>query len=70
MVDNNSHDKFPKILIDQKNDFASIQLKNGIEKKSYLKNGIIFSEDKNGNFIEIQILNLKKFLTNKLKKAS
>ena len=62
MVDNNDHDKFPKVLIDKKNDFASIQLKSGVEKKSYLKNGIIFSEDKNGNFIEVQILNLKKFL--------
>jgi len=59
MVNNNNHDKFPKVLIDKDNDFASIKLKDGIEAKSYLKDGMLFSEDKSGNIIEIQILNLR-----------
>ena len=37
MVDNNDHDKFPKVLIDKKNDFASIQLKSGVEKNLILR---------------------------------
>lgn len=48
----------PKIFIDAKNDFASIKIKDGIESKSYEKDGFIFCEDKDGNVIEIQILNL------------
>ena len=48
----------PKIYIDAKNDFASIKIKEGIEAKSYEKDGFIFCEDKDGNVIEIQILNL------------
>lgn len=48
----------PKIFIDAKNDFASIKIKEGIEAKSYEKDGFIFCEDKDGNIIEIQILNL------------
>ena len=49
----------PKIYIDAKNDFASIKIKEGIEAKSYEKDGFIFCEDKDGNVIEIQILNLE-----------
>ncbi len=48
----------PQIYIDAKNDFASIKIKEGIEAKSYEKDGFIFCEDKDGNVIEIQILNL------------
>lgn len=48
----------PKIFIDTKNDFASIKIRDGIEAKSYEKEGFIFCEDKDGNVIEIQILNL------------
>lgn len=48
----------PKIFIDAKNDFASIKIKDGIEAKSYEKEGFIFCEDKDGDVIEIQILNL------------
>jgi hypothetical protein len=62
MVDNNNHDEFPKVLIDRDNDFASIKLKQGIEAKSYLKDGMLFSEDDVGNIIEIQILSLKDFV--------
>lgn len=62
MANNNNHDEFPKVLIDSDNDFASIKLKQGIEDKSYLKDGMLFSEDDAGNIIEIQILSLKDFV--------
>jgi hypothetical protein len=39
----------PKVYIDAKNDFASIKIKEGIEAKSYEKDGFIFCED-NGPF--------------------
>ncbi len=48
----------PTVYIDAKNDFASIKIKEGIEAKSYEKDGFIFCEDENGNIIEIQILSL------------
>ncbi len=62
----NSHDKLsnkkinelPDVAIDIENDFASIRIKSGIESKSYEKDGFVFSEDDQGNIIEIQILNL------------
>lgn len=50
--------KKPEIFLDKENDFASIRLADGIEAKSYLKDGFIFSEDAKGRVIEIQILNL------------
>ncbi|MBF0360911.1 MAG: hypothetical protein HQK49_07860 [Oligoflexia bacterium] len=53
-------DEFPRIHLDKMADFASIKLKNGIEAKSYIKDGFIFCEDKSGKIIEIQILNLSK----------
>ena len=49
----------PKIFIDHENDFASIKIKEGTEARSYEKDGFIFCEDKDGNIIEIQILNLE-----------
>ena len=48
----------PNIYIDAENDFASIKIKEGIEAKSYDKDGFVFCEDKDGNVIEIQILSL------------
>ncbi len=50
--------KFPVVSIDHDSDFASIKLGPGIEAKSYLKDGILFSEDAKGQVIELQILNL------------
>ena len=51
-------DSFPKVVIDAKMDYASIVIQQGIEQKSYLKDGIVFSENAQGQIIEIQILNL------------
>ena len=50
--------EFPKILIDPNLDFASIRLQDGVEQKSYLKEGVLFAENAGGQVIEIQILNL------------
>lgn len=50
--------EFPKILIDPDLDFASIRLQDGVEQKSYLKEGILFAENAEGQVIEIQTLNL------------
>lgn len=47
----------PKIFIDAKNDSASIKIKEGNEAKSFEKDDFIFCEDKDGNVIEVQILN-------------
>lgn len=47
---------FPKIYKDKENNYLSIKLKAGIETKSYLKKGILFLEDENGEVVEIQIL--------------
>jgi len=48
--------KFPEIFLDKKNGFTSIKLASGIETKSYIKRGFVFSENENGEVIEIQIL--------------
>jgi hypothetical protein len=48
---------YPKILTDKENGLISIKLKNGIENRSYSKKGILFSENEDGEIIEIQILN-------------
>jgi len=50
--------EFPKILIDPDLDFASIRLQDDVEQKSYLKEGILFAENAEGQVIEIQTLNL------------
>ncbi len=50
--------EFPKIHVDRDSDFASIKIAPGIESKSYVKDGFVFCEDKNGQVIEIQVLNL------------
>ncbi len=50
--------QFPVVSIDKDADFASIKLASGIEAKSYLKDGVLFSEDAKGRVIELQILNV------------
>lgn len=47
---------YPKVLRDEDNNFLSIKLKAGVEAKSYLKKGILFSENKDGEVIEIQVV--------------
>ena len=47
---------YPKILRDVENNFLSIKFKAGIGAKSYLKKGILFSENENGEVIEVQIV--------------
>jgi hypothetical protein len=46
----------PKIHRDKINGIISIKLKTGIETKSYRKGGILFSENEDGEVIEIQVL--------------
>jgi len=52
--------KKPEIFLDKDSDFASIRLADGIEAKSYERDGFVFLEDRKGKIIEIQILNLSK----------
>jgi hypothetical protein len=52
--------KFPEVLLDKDNDFASIRLAAGVEAKSYEKVGFVFLENRKGEVIEIQILNLSR----------
>ena len=61
--------KSPEIFFDVENDFAAIKIAPGIERKSYKKDGFLFSEDAKGNIIEIQILNLSA-LSKGLKKSA
>lgn len=58
--------KYPVIQNDKENDFTSIRLADGLEKKSFEKDGFVFLEDAQGKTIEIQILNSK----NKIAKKS
>lgn len=58
--------KYPVIQNDEENDFTSIRLADGLEKKSFEKDGFVFLEDAKGKTIEIQILNRK----NKVAKKS
>lgn len=60
--------KFPVVSIDKDADFASIKLAPGIEAKSYLKDGVLFSEDAKGRVIELQILNVSLTTTPPAKK--
>jgi hypothetical protein len=60
----------PEIYIDQAADFASIKLTPGVEARSYLKDGFMFSEDKNGKIIEIQVLNLSELAKRNSKEAA
>ena len=49
---------YPVVYIDVEADFASIKLAPGIEKTSYLKDGLVFCEDARGKIIEIQLLSI------------
>lgn len=60
--------QFPIVSLDEDSDFASIKLAPGIEAKSYLKDGIIFSENAKGQVIELQILNLSLTTSSRRKK--
>ena len=51
-------DEFPMVSVDSGTGFAAIKLAPGIEAKSYLKDGVLFSEDANGRVIELQILDV------------
>lgn len=51
-------ESLPKIHVDKENDFVSIKIAKGVESKSYEKDGFIFCENKLGQIIEVQILNL------------
>lgn len=55
----------PSVFIDPDLDFVSIKIAEGIETRSYLKDGFIFCEDKKGKIIEIQILNLSQLKAQK-----
>ena len=48
---------YPKIVVDKDNNFLSIKLKAGVEVKSYLKKGVLFSENEKGEVIELQVVN-------------
>jgi hypothetical protein len=61
--------RFPIVAIDKDSDFASIKLAPGIEAKTYLKDGVLFSEDAEGHVIEVQIINLSLTTTPRPKKA-
>jgi hypothetical protein len=50
-------------------DFAAIKLAPGIEAKSYIKDGALFSEDAKGNIMEVQILNTRSNQKQKSKKS-
>ena len=77
MASHNHNDKLqkkvksdlPRIFVDKDADFASITIAEGIEAKSYTKDGFIFSEDKKGNIIEVQVLNLSELKKSKKKSA-
>jgi hypothetical protein len=60
--------QFPVVSIDKDADFACIKLAPGIEAKSYLKDGVLFSEDAQGRVIELQILNVSLTTTPRPKK--
>ena len=60
--------QFPVVSIDKDADFASIKLAPGIEARSYLKDGVLFSEDAKGRVIELQIVNLSLTTTPRPKK--
>ena len=49
---------YPEVYVDPDADFAAVKLAPGIEARSYVKDGVLFSEDKRGRVIEIQFLNL------------
>lgn len=52
-----------KIRHDPDIDHVSIDFKDGVEAKSYYKNGIIVREDKRGNILGIDITDSAKFFS-------
>ena len=66
MVRHNSHGElrsrkskveFPRVFVDKESDFLAIRVADGIEAHSFVRDGIVFSLDKNNRIIEVQILN-------------
>ncbi len=60
-----SQKEFPFVFVDKESDFLSIRVANGIEARTFVRDGIVFSLDKSGKIIEVQILNLSLFGTRK-----
>ena len=60
----------PEIMVDHDSDFASIKIAPGIEARSYIKDGFVFCEDKNGKVIEVQVLNLSELAKKKKDSAA
>lgn len=56
-----SQKQLPLVFVDKESDFLSIRIGNGIESRSFVRDGIVFSLDKNGKIIEVQVLNLSLF---------
>lgn len=54
-----------KIRHDPEIDYVSIDFKDGVEAKSYFKEGVIIREDKKGHVIGIDITNSNKFFHSK-----
>lgn len=50
--------EYPQVHVDLESDFASIKIAHGVEAKSYVRDGFVFCEDKEGKVIEVQVLNL------------
>lgn len=65
-----ARDEFPQIHVDREADFASIKLAPGVEARSYAKDGFVFCEDKKGQVIEVQVLNLSELRKKKGKDAA
>jgi hypothetical protein len=53
--------EFPRVFVDKESDFLAIRVADGIEAHSFVRDGIVFSLDKNNRIIEVQILNLSLF---------
>lgn len=62
--------EYPEVFIDREADFASIKIAPGVESRSYMKDGFVVCEDRNGRVIEIQLLNLKEMLSSKKRLAA
>jgi hypothetical protein len=60
---------YPKVSIDSEFGIAAITLAPGIEAKSYVQDGFLFSENADGEIIEIQILNVSSMQRQKSKRT-
>jgi hypothetical protein len=56
-----SQKALPLVFVDKESDFLAIRVGEGIEARSFVRDGIVFSLDKNEKVIEVQILNLSLF---------